>query len=260
MVTGASTADVAIVLVDARNGVVEQTHRHAFLASLLRVPHIVLAVNKMDLVGFAQERLRRDRRRLPRLRRLALGRADVLADPDRRAAGRQRRRPLERTCPGTTGPALLELPRGRRRRRATDDRDRRALPGAVRHPADVDRAARLPRLRRPGRLRRAAPGDAVVVLPSGRTRRSLPSSRFDGPLEAAFAPLSVTVRLADDLDVSRGDMIVAADEPADRDTGDHADVCWMVDAAAAPRRALPGQAHDPHRQGDRLDHRARRRT
>ncbi|MEI2651343.1 MAG: GTP-binding protein [Microthrixaceae bacterium] len=71
MVTGASTADVAIILIDARNGVIEQTRRHTFIASLLGIPHLVVAVNKMDLVDYCEERLRRDQGRVPRLRREA---------------------------------------------------------------------------------------------------------------------------------------------------------------------------------------------
>ena len=99
MVTGASTADLAIVLVDARNGVVEQSRRHAFIASLLRIPHLVVAVNKMDLVDWdeaSSTASSRTSRTSPRARR---PRHHV--HPHVRARGRQRRRPLARTCPGT---------------------------------------------------------------------------------------------------------------------------------------------------------------
>ena len=98
MVTGASTADVAVILVDARNGVVEQTRRHAYITTILRVPHIVVAVNKMDLVDWSQERYDEivARPRDARPRRPA-------RDPDVGAPGRQRRRRLARTCRGTTG-------------------------------------------------------------------------------------------------------------------------------------------------------------
>ncbi len=94
MVTGASTADVSIVLVDARHGVSEQTRRHAYIASLLRIPHVVVAVNKMDLVDYAESCLRRDRRRLHRLGD-APGAARHPIHPDLGAEGRQRRRALD---------------------------------------------------------------------------------------------------------------------------------------------------------------------
>ena len=100
MVTGASTADLALVLVDARNGIVEQSRRHAFIASLLRIPHLVLCVNKMDLVDYDQDGLRAHQGRVPRLRDQAR-RHRPHVHPDLGARGRQRRQPLRRTCPGT---------------------------------------------------------------------------------------------------------------------------------------------------------------
>ena len=101
MVTGASTADLSIVLVDARNGVSEQTRRHAYIASLLRIPHLVVAVNKMDLVDYSEERLRRDRRRVDRLGARACSSPDITFIPISALQRRQRRRALDRTCPGT---------------------------------------------------------------------------------------------------------------------------------------------------------------
>ncbi len=90
MVTGASTADLAVILIDARHGVLTQSKRHGFIASLLGIPHLVVAVNKMDLVGYDQERLRADQRRVHGFRHPArLRRPHV--HPDQRAAGRQRR-------------------------------------------------------------------------------------------------------------------------------------------------------------------------
>ena len=160
MVTGASTADLALVLVDARKGVIEQTRRHAALSALLRVPHLVLAVNKMDLVGFDQGVYDRHRPRLHGAHRRpahALRRAARRhRDPAGGAAGRQRRAPQRgdalvrraRRCSSTSRASTSS---------ATTARPRPgAVPGAVRHPADVDRAARLPRLRRHARQRHAA--------------------------------------------------------------------------------------------------------
>ena len=106
MVTGASTADLAIVLVDARNGLTEQSSRHAFLATLLRVPHLVLAVNKMDLVDYDQRVFERICEEFTAFAaKLEIG--DLTLHPDLRAARRQRGAALGRTCPGTTGPSLL---------------------------------------------------------------------------------------------------------------------------------------------------------
>ena len=100
MVTGASTADLALVLVDARNGLVRQSRRHAAITALLRTPHLVVAINKMDLVDYDQSRLRRDRRGLHELvGRARVRRGDV--HPDLRAEGRQRRRALRATWTGT---------------------------------------------------------------------------------------------------------------------------------------------------------------
>ena len=153
MVTGASTADVAVVLLDARKGVIEQTRRHTFISATLGIPHIVFAVNKMDLVDFDEAPLPRDRAGAAG----ALGpprRARRDRDPDRGAPRRQRRRAVG-------ADALVgrwHVPRA-----ARDDRDRRrprrrapALPRPVGDPPDVRRAPRLPRLRRPGRGRRVA--------------------------------------------------------------------------------------------------------
>ena len=103
MVTGASTADLAIVLVDARNGLTEQTRRHAFIATLLRVPHLVLAVNKMDLVDYDAGRLRADQRGVRGVRGQAGDRRPEL-HPHLRAARGQRGRSARTRCPGTTGP------------------------------------------------------------------------------------------------------------------------------------------------------------
>ena len=102
MVTGASTADLAIVLVDARKGVIAQSKRHAFISSMLGIPHVVVCVNKMDLVDFDEDVFERDRRGLRQLRR-APGDARRDVHPDLGAARRQRRRALDERCPGIRG-------------------------------------------------------------------------------------------------------------------------------------------------------------
>jgi sulfate adenylyltransferase large subunit len=227
MVTGASTADLQIVLVDARNGVSEQTRRHAYIASLLRIPHVVVCVNKMDLVGYdeavfdgiVEELVDRTAR---------LGLPDVTFIPISALHGEN---VVERSLemPWYDGPPLLYH-----------------LEHVVIAPARNLVNLRFPVqwVIRPtseqyhdyrgyagqlvgGVLR---PGDEVQVLPGGQRTRVAAVDAFEGQRECAFPPMSVTVRLEDQLDVSRGDMIVDADDPpvAARDL--EAMVCWMTDA------------------------------
>ena len=150
MVTGASTADLAVILIDARKGVLTQTRRHSYLVSLLGIRHVVLAVNKMDLVDYAQATLRRDRRRLPRLRRAASASTDITAIPMSALKGDNIIDAQRPTCPGTTGPTLMRAPG--ERARSTTTCASAAVPhaGAVGEPAEP----RLPRLRRHDRQRR----------------------------------------------------------------------------------------------------------
>ncbi len=181
MVTGASTADLAIILVDARNGLTEQSRRHAFLATLLRVPHLVLAVNKMDLVGYDQAVFEEIAAEFTRVRRQARHRGPLLR-PDLRAARRQRG-PAQREH-GLARRAAAAEPPGARAHRLRPQPDRRALPGAVRHPpapGHGPRAARLPRLRRPGGRWRAQArrrGDAPAV---GDDHQDQPHRHRPGP-------------------------------------------------------------------------------
>ncbi len=227
MVTGASTADLAIVLVDARHGVVEQTRRHAFLAALLGIRHLVLAVNKMDLVGWEQERF--DAIVLDFAAVTAqLGLDDVAAIPMSALLGDN---VVDRSgnLPWYDGPALLEhLERVEVAADAALDGARFPVQYVIRDPATDYRgyAGQLA-----GGVLRA--GDAVTVLPSGRTTTVAGIDVFEGELVAASAGQSVTVRLADDVDVARGDLLVAGSLPAStREL--QAEVCWM---AEAPLRA-----------------------
>ena len=242
MVTGASTADLALVLVDARKGVVEQTRRHASLSALLRVPHLVLAVNKMDLVGFDQavfDGIVKDFQDFAEdLRRQEFGELpDVTAIP---MAALQGDNVVHRSehMPWYDGPALLEhLEQVHVQRDHGEDRAARFPVQYVIRPMSTER----PDYRgyagtvASGRLR---VGDEVVVLPSGRRSTVAGIDTADGELTEAVARQAVTVRLADELDVSRGDLIAtAAEAPAPASTFD-ATVCWMAD--------------EPLRQGARL--------
>jgi len=236
MVTGASTADLALVLVDARKGVIEQTRRHASLSALLRVPHVVLAVNKMDLVGFdratydaivADFRSFAARLDLPDVTAIPLAALPGDNVVDRSAA-----------TPWYDGPTLLEhLESVHVARDDAATRPARFPVQYVLRPMSTER----PDYRgyagtmASGVLRR---GDDVVVLPYGRGTTVAGIDTFDGELPEAVAGQAVTVRLADELDVSRGDMIVAATEPPPVVSTFEATVCWMAD--------------EPLRQGRRL--------
>jgi bifunctional enzyme CysN/CysC/sulfate adenylyltransferase subunit 1 len=232
MVTGASTADLALLLVDARKGVLEQTRRHAFLASLLRVPHLVLCVNKMDLVDYDQtvfEEIKNDFRRFA----AKLEIVDVATIPISALAGDNvvSRSP---STPWYEGSSLLH-----HLEELHFASDRNLID--VRFPVQWvirPRSEALPDYRgyagqvAGGVLR---PGDEVVVLPSGLPSRIAAIDTFDGPVDEAFPPMSVTIRLEDDLDVSRGDMIA---RPNNQPTvGQDIDlmVSWMVDAPLRAR-------------------------
>jgi len=233
MVTGASTADLALVLVDARKGVLEQTRRHAALSALLRVPHLVLAVNKMDLVGFDQavydaivaefatvaDDLRTRFGAHPEVTALPLA-----ALPGDNVVHRSE------AMPWYDGPALLEhLEQVSVERDHGEQRPARFPVQYVIRPMSTER----PDYRgyagtvASGTLR---VGDEVVALPSGRRTTVAGIDTFDGALDAAVARQAVTVRLAEELDVSRGDMLVAADSPPQAVSVLQATVCWMADA------------------------------
>ena len=152
MVTGASTADLGLVLVDARQGLTEQSRRHAVILSLLRVPHLVLCVNKMDLVDFSEERFNEIHGEFTSFAtKLEHPRPD--GHPDLGAARRQRRDPVDQH--GVVRRSVAAAPPGERARCIRPRPGRRPVPGAVRRTAQVRRLPRLPRLCRPGRRRRA---------------------------------------------------------------------------------------------------------
>jgi sulfate adenylyltransferase subunit 1 len=248
MVTGASTADVAVILVDARNGVVEQTRRHAYIASILRVPHITVAVNKMDLVDWSQERYDEIAHSLETLaagsvggraagaRRGQSGLADLRVIPLSALEGDN---VVDRSenMPWYDGPPLLEhlesieiaLDRDLDHRRfpvqwvirpmSGDHHDYRGYAGSV-----------------AGGVWRA--GDEVVVLPAGLRSRVESVESLDGPLEAAVPPQSVTIRLADDIDVSRGDMLSDPERAPVVAREVDALVCWMSERPLEPRARL----------------------
>jgi sulfate adenylyltransferase subunit 1 len=225
MVTGASTADLAIILVDARKGVIEQTKRHAFIASLLGIPHVVVAVNKMDLVGYDEEAFDAIVRDFSAFAAGLPASSDTAFIPISALVGDNVVEVSEAT-PWYGGLPLLEHLEAVE---VASDRNLEDLRFPVQYvirDGATDYRAYAGQLAG-GILR---PGDEVMVLPSERVTTVASIDTFDGPLEEALPPMSVSLRLADELDVSRGDLIC---RPSDRPSLErelHADVCWMADA------------------------------
>jgi len=226
MVTGASTARLALILVDARKGVVEQTRRHSAITHLLGIQHLVLCVNKMDLVDWSEERFREienDYRRLA----AHLGVPAVTVIPMAAVSGENI---VERatSMPWYEGPALLEF-------LETVDVPDPARHAELRFPVQyVIRPQSIEFHDYRGYAGTVAAGMLevgahVTVLPVGTSTRVVGIDRFQQPLAAAESGDAVTVRLEDDLDVSRGYMLVSADASAPSTNRFTADLCWMSD-------------------------------
>ncbi len=201
MATGASTADLAIVLVDARNGVLPQSRRHAFIAALLGIPHIVVAVNKMDLVDFSAEVFERIREEFDaHLKRLGIPGACFIPVSALEGDNVIVRSPR---TPWYEGESLLEHLESVPLDGGTTD-------GPVRFPVQCVIRPDLDFRGYAGQLVSGTvrPGDPVMVLPSGRTSRVKSIVSWEGDLAEAFTPMPATVCLKDELDVSRGDMLV----------------------------------------------------
>lgn len=228
MVTGASTAQLVIVLVDARHGLLEQSRRHAFLASLLGIRHLVLAVNKMDLLGWDQEKFDAIRDEFHAFA-ARLDVQDVTSIPISALHGDNVVTKSDQT-PWYEGPSLLShledvYIAGDRnmvdvrfpvqyviRPHTLEHQDHRSYAGTV--ASGVMRS-----------------GDEVVVLPIGKTTRITAIDGPNGPVAEAFPPMAVSVRLADDIDISRGDMIARTHNQPRITQEFDATVCWMADNA-----------------------------
>ncbi|MBC9955879.1 sulfate adenylyltransferase subunit 1 [Yimella sp. cx-51] len=234
MVTGASTADLGLVLVDARQGLTEQSRRHAVLLSLLRVPHIVLAVNKMDLVDFDQAVFDRIDEEFTAF----AARLDVPGIRVIPVSALQGDNVVESSpnLPWYEGPTLLQYLEAVDARHQSRDAARLPVQYVIRPKSDEHHDYRGYAGRVTGGTFRV--GDEVVVLPSGQRSTIEAIDLFDRSLDEAPERLSVTVRLADDIDVSRGDVIAAvADQPATTKALD-ATVCWMATQPLTPGRKL----------------------
>ncbi|MFF0543747.1 adenylyl-sulfate kinase [Nocardia thailandica] len=225
MFTGASTAHVAVLLVDARNGVLRQTRRHARIAHLLGVPHVIAAVNKIDLAGYSADRFAEVRAELDELA-TQLGTGPIPAIPVAAAHGDN---VVHRSgnIPWYAGPTLLEYLEN------VELHAPSATPEQLRLPVQwVSRPSGGHRRRYLGRLAAGAltVGDEVLVLPSGTRSTVTALDTLDDTRQVAVAPLSVSVELADDIDVGRGDVIVsgapgAATPVSAREI--EATVCWL---------------------------------
>ncbi|MFM9976603.1 MAG: sulfate adenylyltransferase subunit CysN [Sphingomonadaceae bacterium] len=230
MVTGASTADCAVILIDARKGVLTQTRRHSYLAQLIGIPSIVLAVNKMDLVDYDQavfDAIVANYRAFAE----GIGIKDFTALPISGFKGDNITGPSPHT-PWYTGPALLP----HLEHLALDTETAVARP--FRLPVQWVNRPDLDFRGFAGQVASGAiaPGDAVRVLPSGRTTTLTRIVSFDGDQDRAVAGQSVTLTFADEVDCSRGDVIAAADAPPQVADRFEATIVWMADAALIPGR------------------------
>jgi sulfate adenylyltransferase subunit 1 len=239
-VTGASTAQLAVLLVDARHGVVEQTRRHAAVMALLRVPRLVLAVNKIDLVDYDEPTYLTIAKEFTEIAQ-ALGYGDsddtaVVTIPVSAKVGDNVVVPSDRT-PWYDGPTLLDHLES-----VPVDGPDAAAP--FRFPVQTvirPRTAEHPDYRGYAGLVGAGTvrvGDAVVVLPDGQRTTVEGIDRFEGTVDSASAGDSVVLRLADDLGVARGAVIAAADDAPEPVTEFEATVAWLHDKPLTPGRRL----------------------
>ena len=232
MVTGASTANAAIILVDARHGVIEQTKRHSFIASLLQIPHVIVCINKMDLVDhsedaynkvinqfeeFSSKLLVKDIRFIP----ISALNGDNVVNRSENMSWYQGA-PLLHTLETLHISSDINKVDARfpvqtvLRPQSEDHRDYRGYAGKMAS----------------GVLR---PGDEVTILPSGFTSKIKSIDTYNGEINEAFAPMSVSISLEDDIDVSRGDMIVRSNNKPEASQDIEVMLCWLHNNAAKPR-------------------------
>ena len=235
MVTGASTADVAVVLLDARKGVIEQTRRHTLIVSLLDVPHVVFAVNKMDLVDFDEARFREIEVELDELT-AALGVKDEVAIPLAALHGDNVVDSSDRLG-WWRGPTLLAHLEAIETAADRNLHDRRfPVQWVIRPMSDEHHDFRGYAGQVAGGVWRA--GDDVLVLPSGLRTQVASVETSDGPINEASPGMSVTIRLAHEIDVPRGDMLVDPDDQPVTARSLEATVCWMSERPLQPGARL----------------------
>ncbi|MFT4697416.1 MAG: sulfate adenylyltransferase subunit 1 [Flavobacteriaceae bacterium] len=232
MVTGASTANVALVLIDARHGVIEQTKRHSFIASLLQIPHLIVCINKMDLVDYSEDvyndiinqfeefsskLLVKDVRFLP----ISALNGDNVVNPSKNMDWFQ-------------GAPLLHTLETMHISSDINKTDARFAVQTVLRP---QRKGFIDYRGYAGRVSSGIfrPNDEVTILPSGFTSKIKTIDTFDGELKEAFAPMSISITLEDDIDISRGDMIVKTHNKPESKQEFDAMLCWLNNSPARDR-------------------------
>ncbi|MEO8446543.1 MAG: sulfate adenylyltransferase subunit CysN [bacterium] len=231
MVTGASTANLAVILVDARHGIIEQTCRHSLIASLLKISHIVLCINKMDLVNYDQavyEKIVEDFKNFAS----KLEVKDIHFIPISALAGDN---VVDRSenMPWYDGSTLLYLLENVHIASDNNHIDCRfPVQYVIRPQSDLHHDYRG----YAGRISSGIfkPGDEVIILPSGFSSKIKSIDTFEGPVEEAFAPMSVAITLEDDIDVSRGDMIVRANNRPNSGQDIDVIICWLNNTPLNP--------------------------
>ena len=231
MVTGASTAELAIILVDARKGLLPQTRRHSYLVSLLGIRHVVLAINKMDLIDYDASRFAAIEAEYQEFAH-ALGIESVQAIPLSAVAGDNIAEPSAHTA-WYEGPALLPY------LESVDVAASNVAAQPLRFPVQWVNRPSLDFRGFVGTVAsgHVAPGDRVRVQPSGHESHIERIVSFDGDLATATAGQAVTLTLADEIDISRGDVISAAAEPAEVSDQFEATIVWMGDKPMLPGRS-----------------------
>ncbi|MGB5508506.1 sulfate adenylyltransferase subunit 1 [Robiginitalea sp.] len=232
MVTGASTANAAIILIDARHGVIEQTKRHTFIASLLNIPHVIVCINKMDLVDFKEEAYQQivgqfedfaSKMLIPDIRFIPI--SALLGD---NVVNRSE------NMSWYMGAPLLHTLETLHISSDINKVDARFPVQTVLRPQSEDHLDyRAYAGRVAGGIFRT--GDEITVLPSGFTSRIAGIDGPDGPMEEAFAPMSISIRLEDDIDISRGDMIVRSNNQPVATQDLEVMLCWLNNSPAKPR-------------------------
>jgi bifunctional enzyme CysN/CysC len=231
MVTGASTADLAVILVDARKGVLVQTRRHSYLAHLIGIKHLVLAVNKMDLVGYDRavfDKIVADYREFA----ASIGIEDFTAIPISGFKGDNITSAPSAETPWYGGPSLIH------HLESVEIESEADQSGPLRMPVQWVSRPNLDFRGFAGLIAEGTvkPGDPVRVVPSGKTSTVARIVTLDGDLDEAVAGQSVTLTLADEIDCSRGDVIAAADAPPEAADQFEAALVWMADEPLIPGR------------------------
>ncbi|WP_426431865.1 sulfate adenylyltransferase subunit CysN [Winogradskyella sp. HB-48] len=233
MVTGASTANAAIILVDARHGVIEQTRRHAFIASLLQIPHIIVCINKMDLVDFSEEAYEKVINQFEEFSSKLLVK-DIRFIPISALLG-------DNVVNRSTnmqwyqGAPLLHTLETMHISSDINKVDARFPVQTVLRPQSDD--ANRDYRGYAGRIASGVfrPGDEITVMPSGFTSKIKSIDTYNGAVNEAFAPMSVSITLEDDIDISRGDMIVRSNNKPEASQDIEVMLCWLNNSPAKPR-------------------------